>query len=110
MAETSPERAAAPVTRAELLLLAVVLAGAAFLRLAWWDRGIPGTIFGGEIMTARADAAVQHGGLWAQWWQLARKTQMSSWLFDSPMGLFELAVGAWLLFLGAGPRAAAPAA
>jgi hypothetical protein len=65
--------------------LFVVLAGALLLRTFWWDRGIPATIFGGEIMTARADAAIRRGNYLAQWWTMVRGVQLSSWAYDSPV-------------------------
>jgi hypothetical protein len=84
-----------PVTVAEIGFLVFVLLGALILRLLWWDRGIPGTQFGGEIITARVDVALQKGGVWAQWWQLLRTSQPSTWAYDSAVihpvvALFQL--------------------
>src|ERR1051326_4994977 len=81
--EAPDDRPEERVTRSELTLLLVVLAGALALRLLWWDRGIPGTIYGGEVITARVDLAVQRGGLWTRWWQLLRSANVSGWLYDS---------------------------
>ena len=39
-----------------ILLLAVVL------RVVKWDEGIPGTIYAGEVITARADLLMRRGG------------------------------------------------
>jgi len=47
------------------------------------------------VLTAFAFIAVPH----------FEKT-VNDWLFDTPMGLFELTVGAWLLFRGVRPRIA----
>ncbi|HLY36575.1 MAG TPA: hypothetical protein VKU61_00975 [Candidatus Binatia bacterium] len=74
-----------PVTGTEAALLLVVLAGAVVLRTAWWDRGLPGTIFGGEIGTARAALAVQRGGLLGRWWSLVRQLNGGGWWYDSPV-------------------------
>lgn len=72
-----------PVTVAEIGFLLIVLFGALILRLLWWDRSIPGIQFGGEIITARVDVALQKGGVWEQWWQLLRTSQPSTWAYDS---------------------------
>ena len=82
---TEPEPSKARAIRSEIGLLLLILAGALVLRLLWWDQGIPGTIFGGEIITAHADLALQHGGLWARWWQLVRSTNGGGWHYDSPI-------------------------
>src|SRR5438046_98300 len=81
--EPAPDAPDQPVTAGEIGLLLCALSGALILRLLWWDRGIPGTLYGGEIITARADLALQKGGLWAQWWHLLRTSQPSSWSYDS---------------------------
>lgn len=83
-----PQKADSPasvLTASEIGLLLLILAGALLLRVLWWDRGIPGTIFGGEIMTARAEAALRRGDYWTQWWNLVRGLQVSSWQYDSPI-------------------------
>ena len=33
---------------------------------------------------------------------------VNDWLFDTPLGLFEMALGFWLLFNGLKPSGAAP--
>ena len=81
--EPAPDSPDQPVTAGEAGLMLLALGGALILRLLWWDQGIPGTLYGGEIITARADVALQEGGLWAQWWHLLRTNQPSSWSYDS---------------------------
>src|SRR5436190_138264 len=81
--EPAPDSPDQPVTAGEAGLMLLALGGALILRLLWWDQGIPGTLYGGEIITARADVALQEGGLWAQWWHLLRTSQPSSWSYDS---------------------------
>src|SRR5437762_2208445 len=81
--EPAPDSPDQPVTAGEAGLMLLALGGALILRLLWWDQGIPGTLYGGEIITARADVALQKGGLWAQWWHLLRTNQPSSWSYDS---------------------------
>jgi hypothetical protein len=83
MAEAARDTPDEPLSVGEIGCLLLVLCGALILRLLWWDQGIPGTIFGGEIITARADVALQKGALWTQWWHLLRTSQPSSWLYDS---------------------------
>jgi len=83
--ESASDRPEQRVTRCEIALLLLVLLGALVLRLLWWDQGLPGTIFGGEIITARVDLAVQRGGLWTRWWQALRSANPGGWLYDSPI-------------------------
>ena len=60
-----------------ILLLAVVL------RVVKWDEGIPGTIYAGEVITARADLLIRRGGFMSHWWSLLRQPNPGGTLYDS---------------------------
>ena len=61
--------------------------------LAWW--GVISSAW--CVLTALAFIAIPNFDTW-----------VNPWVFDSAMALFEIAVGAWLMVRGVGPRAAAP--
>lgn len=62
--------------------------------LAWW--GVIGS--GWCVLSALAFIAIPDFDKW-----------VNPWAFDSPMALFEIVVGAWLLIQGVGPKTAATA-
>ncbi len=76
-----------------ILLLAVVL------RVVKWDEGIPGTIYAGEVITARADLLMRRGGLMSHWWSLLRQPNLGGTLYDSPV-IQPFVVGFQWLFGG----------
>src|SRR5438093_4347910 len=77
VAELNLSRVGEGLALLSILLLAVVL------RVVKWDEGIPGTIYAGEVMTARADLLMRRGGLMSHWWSLLRQPNPGGSLYDS---------------------------
>ena len=87
-----------------ILLLAVVL------RVVKWDEGIPGTVYAGEVITARADILMRRGGFLSHWWSLLRQPNPGGTLYDSVIsGLGRLVtyrLGSMATLVAAGAAAA----